>query len=542
MLRPQTDTTSQALAAPIRSEVATISRSLEAKRRSFIENSLLLVYDSHNNPMDEEHPAKRQKSRWWPTSKGAMRIFAALIAVGALLFVFRGYYTENLRDRPLTVLGAATVVAAVVVLIRVGEHYQWTGFGESGQRKLDNQEIQPRKTLWDWLQLFIVPLALAAIGLWFAAQQDAHQQKIEAKRAESDRHIEEQRAQDAALQAYLDQMSQLMLNGNLRGSKEGSEVRTLARARTQTVLGRLDGRRKGSVVQFLYEASLIDKENPVVSFSAVRLRGADLSDVELHDANLSGTYLNDANLSGTSLHDANLSGAHLSGANLSDANLISAEVSNAYLSDANLRNANLLEANLSGTELNDANLSHAYLNDANLGDGADLIDANLSNAELVQANLIGAYLIDANLSDANLSDANLRNANLSDANLISDEISNANLYDANLSGAHLSGANLSGADLRIANLSGANVSGADLSGAVLSVAVLRGADLRGANLSGAELSVANLSGADLSGANLSGAKLSGANLSGATGVTEEQLEKQAKLLEGATMPDGSIRH
>jgi uncharacterized protein YjbI with pentapeptide repeats len=368
--------------------------------------------------MDEDHPVEQKKSRWSSTSRGAMRITAVLIAVGALLFVFRGYYPENLRDRPLAVLGAATVVvAAVVVLIRVGQHYQWTGFGESVQPKSGDQEIHPRKTLWDWLQLFIVPLALAAIGLWFAAQQDAHQQQIEEKRAKSDQHIEEQRAQDAALQAYLDQMSQLMLEGNLRGSKEGSEVRTLARARTRTVLGRLDGRRKGSVVQFLYEASLIDKENPVVSLSAVRLRGADLSDVELHDANLSGTYLNDANLSGTSLNDTNLIGAHLSSANLSWASLSSAEVSGAYLSKANLSNAHLSNANLSGTHLMEANLSDAILRDAHMGDGVELNDANLSNAELVGANLSGAYLIDTNLSGAYLFDTNLKDTNLSGANL-----------------------------------------------------------------------------------------------------------------------------
>jgi uncharacterized protein YjbI with pentapeptide repeats len=401
-------------------------------------NSLPLVYDSQKNRMDEDHPAEQRKSRWWPTSRGAMHIFAVLIAVGALLFVLRGYYLESVHEKPLTVLGAATALAAVVVLIHVGQHYQWTGFGESVSSKQDNQEIQPRKTLWDWLQLFIVPLALAAIGLWFSAQQDAHQQEIEKKRAKSERHIEEQRAQDAALQAYLDQMSQLMLEGGLRGSEEGSEVRTLARARTRTVLGRLDSRRKGSVVQFLYEASLINKENPVVSFDAVRLRGADLSNVEeLHDANLSNAYLNDANLSGTSLNDANLIGAHLSGADLSWASLSSAQVSGADLSNANLSNAYLNEADLRGTHLMEANLSDATLRDAHMGDGAELNDANLSNAELVDANLSGAYLIDANLSGANLS---------------------------------------------------------------------------------------------------------GANLSGATGVTEDQLEEQAKLLEGATMPDGSLHH
>src|SRR5919107_516244 len=172
--------------------------------------------------MDEDHPVKQKKSRWWSTSRGAMRITAVLIAVVALLFVFRDYFPENLRDRPLAVLGAATVVvAAVVVMIRVGQHYQWTGFGESVQPKSGDQEIRPRKTLWDWLQLFIVPLALATLGLWFSVQQDTRQQLLE-----------EQRAQNAALQAYLDQMSQLMLGGDLLSSPEDSEVRTLARART----------------------------------------------------------------------------------------------------------------------------------------------------------------------------------------------------------------------------------------------------------------------------------------------------------------------
>jgi uncharacterized protein YjbI with pentapeptide repeats len=366
-------------------------------------NSLLLVYDSQNNPMDEEHPAKRQKSRWWPTSRGAKRIFAALIAVctllftgvGALLFLISVSAVATLDNEILLVLGVATVVAAVVVLIRVGQQYEWTGFGKSVQPKSDNEEIQPRKTLWDWLQLFIVPLALAAIGLWFAAQQDAQQQRIEAKRAESEQQIEEQRAQDAALQAYLDQMSQLMLEGDLRSSKEHSEVRTLARARTQTVLGRLDGRRKGSVVQFLYEASLIDKENPVVSLSHVPLRGADLS-----GANLSGADLIDADLI-----DADLSGATLDDADLSGADLIDADLSNATLDNADLDNADLSNADLSETDLFGADM----------GDGA---------------NLSGAILIDANLSEADLSDAYLFQANLSEADLIGADLSNARLNGA----------------------------------------------------------------------------------------------------------------
>jgi uncharacterized protein YjbI with pentapeptide repeats len=69
------------------------------------------------------------------------------------------------------------------------------------------------------------------------------------------------------------------------------------------------------------------------------------------------------------------------------------------------------------------------------------------------------------------------------------------------------------------------------------------ADLSGAALVHADLSDANLVAADLRDADLSKASLSGtclrwANLSGAKGITNEELEQQAKCLERATMPNG----
>jgi uncharacterized protein YjbI with pentapeptide repeats len=260
-------------------------------------------------------------------------------------------------------------------------------------------------TVRDWLQLLIVPLALVVIGFLFTMQQDARQQqiedararqaqKIENQRAESEREIEEQRAQDAALQAYLDQMSQLMLEGDLRSSEEGSEVRTLARARTRTVLTRLDSRRKGSVVQFLYEASLINKERPVVSLSGVSLRGADLSGLDLRGADLINVNVTDTDLSGADLSEADLSEADLIRADLSWAVLSSADLSGAVLSDAYLYSADLSGANLIGAELKHADLRGAILHDADLSD-AYLIRSNLIDAELWRADLSGADLRDA---------------------------------------------------------------------------------------------------------------------------------------------------
>jgi hypothetical protein len=110
-------------------------------------------------------------------------------------------------------------------------------------------------TVRDWLALLIVPLVLVGIGLVF----DLRQQGLEDQRAERAQELEEQRAEEAALQAYFDQMSTLLLEEDLRDSDEDSEVRTLARARTLTVLEGLDDpSRKTRVMQFLIEADLVD--------------------------------------------------------------------------------------------------------------------------------------------------------------------------------------------------------------------------------------------------------------------------------------------
>src|SRR5829696_6722171 len=75
-------------------------------------------------------------------------------------------------------------------------------------------------------------------------------------------------------------------------------LRTVARARTLTVLPRLDGDRKARVVQFLHEAGLISGQRPVLD-----LRIANLSEADLSWATLSYADLSEANLSNANLED-----------------------------------------------------------------------------------------------------------------------------------------------------------------------------------------------------------------------------------------------
>jgi uncharacterized protein YjbI with pentapeptide repeats len=249
-------------------------------------------------------------------------------------------------------------------------------------------------TLWDWIKLLVVPAVIAAGGLWFNAQQREREQRTA-----------NERAQDEALQAYLDQMSDMLISNkdqpSLYDEDPPNSLRTVARARTLTVLPRLDGARKARVVQFLYEARLINVNCRILDLSKTDLRGVCIPEFDLRKANLSG---------------ADLRGADLSRANLLNASLSNADLSSAFLTRARLVGTNLTEATLIGADLRALRGGNLKLRGADLS-RADLREAILRGSLLSQTKLIDADLSSADLRDADLSGADLRDANLSRAAL-----------------------------------------------------------------------------------------------------------------------------
>jgi uncharacterized protein YjbI with pentapeptide repeats len=145
-------------------------------------------------------------------------------------------------------------------------------------------------------------------------------------------------------------LATLLLEKDLLTAQQDSEVVTLARARTLTVLERLDPSRRTAVMQFLIEAQLVFR-GMVQLDPVIELHGANLGEIDL-----SGLV---TNLSGAILSDADLSGADLSGAILRATILHKADLSGAYLRDAHLGGANLSGAYLRGAELKGANLNNA---------------------------------------------------------------------------------------------------------------------------------------------------------------------------------------
>jgi uncharacterized protein YjbI with pentapeptide repeats len=200
------------------------------------------------------------------------------------------------------------------------------------------------KTLWDYLELLIVPAALALGVFWLNRRQDIRDQQAQEERSRSESaaqaaqveralEVENERAQDAALQAYLDRLTQLLVTHrgeDLIRTRVDDEVRQVIQARSEPLLRNLTSTRRWSLVLFLAVMGLLARDRPIISLAGADLRGvggygAPLGSVDLSRANLSEANLSEANLSDADLSDANLSNASLTEAALGRARGVTEE-------------------------------------------------------------------------------------------------------------------------------------------------------------------------------------------------------------------------
>jgi uncharacterized protein YjbI with pentapeptide repeats len=288
--------------------------------------------------------------------------------------------------------------------------WKWTGFGN--------------KTLWEILQLIGLPAVLAAVGLFINYSLEQSQKKIE-----NDRY------QQAALENYFQQMTNILVDKKLGAlyhvhldnqlpnyqdsfsqlihqlntikevdpalkesitkdlkelrESQMEELEAIARAQTLTTLNllRLDTTRRDLLINFLRETTLAAKDPTCAQQDNKTTEQVEKCRKQEQEANL---------LIGINLHSLDLPNINLQ--------LFILKL--ADLGDANLSKAFLSEADLSGSNLSGSNLSEAYMNKTDLR-GANLRNANLTKASLIQANL--------GSQDTDLTNANLTNANLAQA-------------------------------------------------------------------------------------------------------------------------------
>lgn len=243
----------------------------------------------------------------------------------------------------------ALLVAALLLIgywaVNPGNAPTWTGFG-----LYDEAQQGPRaKTLWDWLDLIIIPIVLA-MGAWlFTAVDKDVEGKLEADRQRQD-----------TLEALFGRISNLLLERRLMTSKLGDETRGIARSYALSAFRGLDPSRKARALQFLYETNLVG-QNPIINLNGASLQHIVLNRAHLVGAEIKGAYMEHARLKDSNLNNTNFCGSDLACADFRGAILENTDLSFACLDGADLRDCDLSTANLRGATLIRARLSGAKI-------------------------------------------------------------------------------------------------------------------------------------------------------------------------------------
>ncbi|HMI81317.1 MAG TPA: pentapeptide repeat-containing protein [Solirubrobacterales bacterium] len=337
----------------------------------------------------------------------------------------------------ISLIFAVVCLTGIALLIGLGyrRHWQWTGLPAN---KEASDIGRPAKTLWDWLQLLVVPMVLAIAAFALNSSQAERDRERQDRQAAQERKVAIEEARERALGAYLDRMSDLIVRGDLpdvgiryAGMEEPSDAQTLARTLTLVVLRRLDGDQKAVVVQFLWETGLIKDHRrwkklnewplwpewnneypsrlPVVSLENADLRGVDLSGSRLAAFGAprgSGTLTDSQGRVLYQLREGiDLTGADLRGADFSEANL-----SNASFQDADLRGAVFDGAILTAAVFDRACISRASFQDAVLGKQYGAPPASMKFTGGRDVDFRGADLDQVGMQISRLEDVHLKGA------------------------------------------------------------------------------------------------------------------------------------
>jgi uncharacterized protein YjbI with pentapeptide repeats len=239
------------------------------------------------------------------------------------------------------------------------------------------------RTLWDWLTLLFVPVALTMLGIYFSALFTASQGDINIEKLRQEVTNDYFKVlQDGAIinkikKSDLSQLKVFAKNDNRESQHCGNNINSSwLRNQTLLVLDQLTNlktakvtknKNKKHIIEFLHSSELIGKDNK----NYLSLRHADMTGSNLVQAHLENSCLESINFadpysssqSSSDLRHANLQESDLRGANLAKANLRNANLSNTDLGGwASLYKADLRGANLAGAIINDTVLTSAMYN------------------------------------------------------------------------------------------------------------------------------------------------------------------------------------
>lgn len=257
-------------------------------------------------------------------------------------------------------------VLIIVILVLFAYSVFKNGIGLSSYVD-SNNVFHPGKTLWDWLELLIIPALLGAVAWNFSDTQKNKELEISTKQF-----------RENVMKDFITEISQYIKNRSIYEIKDIHFIETI-RINTINTLRILDGEQKGQLIHFLYDSKLIGWKGDYESNYEEILPIIQLKDADLSNIKLSGTYsleiievcdktnpyfnvnLSGIDLSFTNLRNADLHGTQIFSGNFRATNLENADFDKCKLENCIFENAKFVNTSFSYLQCNTCNFDKSRL-------------------------------------------------------------------------------------------------------------------------------------------------------------------------------------
>lgn len=385
---------------------------------------------------------------------------------------------------------------AILLETRLG----WTFIG-IGKYEVPNKNpnatepifYRPAKTLWNLLEVLIIPV-FVAVAIWYLDRQDNQRKE---KIADNERKQRTILAQNERMQAvltdFIEKVSDLILVYEQSNPRNRKHVRNIIHARVIDAAKELDENRKAQVFEFLHTLGRLTPLKSGPRLHNVLANEEDHQSSE-NDYNFQipqkpdGNYqrfpdsiLDRVDFSKIRLKDIRSEPIDISGVRMQDAVVENADFSNCILRGvrfdrAQFDNIQLIDSILDfsywqQSKIKKSKFTNAKLNEVDFTE-AEFIETNLQSAKVkgikgektkwIQIILKDAVLEGGRFTDATFKETVFDNAKITKIDMERADLRGCSMTDAIFSGTKLKGAKLQGADLRRAEFIRCTLHGAEI--------------------------------------------------------------------------------
>ena len=283
------------------------------------------------------------------------------------------------------------------------------------------------RTLWDWFELLIFPIALALFAYYLNNYQKKMEHKIAEERFNLERELRKDYERENLLRKFFDDINYLLTEKNLMSSPVDSTERSIARNKTLTTVRELDGVRKGKLFEFLFDSKLISIENCIVDLSS-----ADFSNTVLNNYIFEKIVLKHVNFLGS-----NLNGIFIIDSNISISNFNKSNLENMSFSGSSINRCTFNKSNLSSTYFDGAKITNSYFNNS-IMKYATFSLAKIKRSKFIESDLHYGEFDGTEIYSSQFDKSVFENSVFSQSNVCFSRFHSSNLKNANFDFSNLS--------------------------------------------------------------------------------------------------------